>query len=74
MIKLLIDGEIHDFADEKKAVEYMNSTAFQPSASAEQYMIDYANRAAIFNGSIVRKDSFEGFIESLIFLGYLSRV
>ena len=73
-MKLIIDKQELTFQNAKEAVEYMNSTAFQPSASAEHYMVDYAVRAATYDGSLIASHSWEAFIECLLFKQHIRAV
>ena len=55
-------------------VEMMWQTSFDPNDTMEEYMEEVAKRARMQNGSDVRHDTVDNFVEDLVEAGFLKEV
>lgn len=71
MIKFKIKGEpdVVEVPTNQALVEYMNETARFGSATAEDYMREYARRAVISRDVDIRATDFDSFVEDLVGFG-----
>ena len=70
----LIDGQQLPFENEKALVQYLFDTARVRSRSVNDYMLDFAARAAIDNDYDIRAHDFVLFVADATAAGYLKRI
>jgi hypothetical protein len=70
----LIDGQQLSFDSEKALVQYLFDTARVRSRSLNDYMLDFAARAAIDNDHDIRAHDFALFVADATAAGYMKRI
>lgn len=69
-----MDGYEMEAKDYRELAEKMWLSMFDPDDNLQEWMINSAKRAFIYNESVIRTDSIEHHVEDLIRTGFISPV
>lgn len=69
-----IDGYEAEAQSYQELAEKLWHSMFIPDDNIQDWMLNSAKRAAIYNGSVIRTDTVEHHIQDLIEAGFISKV
>jgi len=67
-----LDGKIFEAKTLRDLAEQLWQSKFIPEPTLEEWMVGSAQRAAIYNNSVIRLESVEAHVEDLIKAGFVT--